>query len=265
MRALLLSLLGVFLAPPALAQTRPCPPVPGVERLWAEPRTRFVIVGEYHGTTETPALFGDIVCHALGTGRPVQVGLEFLESHQPALDRFMDGRDARYAPGEVFHDGRHSVAMYALLDRLRRMRAAGAPLGVFAFLRDSEAGHNQTPHESAMAAVWRERAAARPDALVLVLVGNLHARKSPAPLKLTFLPAAALLPPESTVSVIGAFTGGSAWICVGTDPKGGPACGERTAPPRSPMPPRGVRLEPSGGADGAYSVGVPFTASPPAP
>ena len=262
MRVLLFAL---FLAAAAPASAQECAAIPGVERLWANPQTRFVIVGEYHGTTETPALLGDIVCHAVARGRPVQVGLEFLESHQPALDRFFAGRDARYAPGEVFHDGRNSVAMYALLDRLRRMRAAGAPLGVFAFLRDSERGHNQTPHEAAMAAVWRERAAARPDALVLVLVGNLHARKSPGPLKLTFLPAAALLPPESTVSVIGAFTGGSAWICVGTDPQGGPACGERTAPPKSPMPPRGVRLESTGGADGTYSVGVPFTASPPAP
>ena len=216
-----------------------------------------------HGTAETPALFADVVCHAARAARPLLVGLEFDEDRQPAIDSFMSGRDATYQPGEVMHDGRHSAAMFALLERLRDLKNGGRQVEVVAFRRDSQAGHNQTPHELAMAAAWRERAAAHPQALTLILVGGLHARKARG--DLAFVPAAAFLPPEATVSLHYVMTGGSAWVCMGTGADG-PACGPRTArTPAGVVPPRGIVLKPEPGFDGRFSVGRPFTASPPAP
>jgi hypothetical protein len=46
-----------------------CSPIPGAELLWARSEPRFVLVGEMHGTNETPAVFRDLVCSAtVGNG-----------------------------------------------------------------------------------------------------------------------------------------------------------------------------------------------------
>lgn len=259
MRALLLGLVGLLLAPAAAAQDRPCPPVPGIERLWAKPDARFVIFGEYHGTAETPALFADVVCHAAATGRRVLVGVEYFEEEQPALDRFMSGADRTYGEGRTFrHDGRRSAAMFQMLERLRALKQAGRPLEVFAFVRESERGHNQTPHEQAMAAAWRDKALANPDALLLILVGNIHALKDPKGRELSFVPAAALLPPESTLSLLTTIPEGDIWACRGT------GCGAGPLAAFGGQLPRGVHLAAEPGMDGRFSVGTTFTASPPA-
>jgi hypothetical protein len=255
MQRLVLGLLALLVCA-GVARAQDCAPMAGVQRLWANPQTRFVILGEYHGTTETPPFFVDIVCHALRTGRPVHVGLEFAEKEQAGLDRYFAGQDPAYVAAGAFDDGRHSLAMYAMISRLRQLRRGGRPLEVFAFLRDSQDGHNQTPHELAMASAWRDRAARHPDALIVILTGNIHAMKRRARGQ-PYVPAAALLPPESTLALRTTQPGGAIWACVDR-------CGPQPWPARGEALPRGVHLGSGDEAyDGRFSVGRPFTPSPP--
>src|ERR1051326_5289240 len=72
------------------AETAPhCTPLPGTEQLWSTPALRFVLVGEMHGTKETPAAFGDLVCSATSLKRPIVVGVERPGREQEALDKLM--------------------------------------------------------------------------------------------------------------------------------------------------------------------------------
>ena len=43
-----------------------CSPIPGDDALWSRPSLRYVIVGEMHGSAETPAIFADLVSTSIG-------------------------------------------------------------------------------------------------------------------------------------------------------------------------------------------------------
>ena len=257
MRLALLTLLAWLLASQGVAKTPECPALEGVHQLWAKPQTRFLIFGEYHGTVETPELFADAVCHALAGGRTVRVGVELPQTEQPAIDRFMTFRTATYEPsGPVFHDGRHSKAMLELLGHLRERRASGLPLEVFGFAPATSRSGSLTPYEHDMASHWVGQARDAPGALIMILVGNLHALKRP-PKDLDVLPAAAFLPPESAISLVTNKPGGAIWACVGE------GCGPTPWPARDGPLGRGVYLGADEGYDGRFSVGGPFAPSPP--
>ncbi|MBW3616413.1 MAG: hypothetical protein KY446_01480 [Proteobacteria bacterium] len=256
MRTLLIALIGWLLAWAAQAQAPECAPVPGVEALWAKPETRFVLFGEFHGATEIPALFGDVICHARTSGRAVKVALELEEQEQAALDAFMASDEPQ--PRFVFQssDGRRSEAMILLLRRLRDLRNAGQPFEVVAFRRTPSVYRTQVDGEAAMASALRDLGTSHPRALVIGLMGNVHALKSAKPLKLPFTPAAAFLPSEGTVSVLTTLPGGVIAACT---PEG---CGPKPWPARGAPLPRGVHLKAEPGMDGRFSVGRPFTPSP---
>src|SRR5262249_15877336 len=85
---------------------------------------------EMHGTEESPRFVSDVACHASRVGR-VQLGLEIASSEQPRIDRYLrshgDAADrAALLDGEFwrYHDGRSSLAMVALIERARVVRAA---------------------------------------------------------------------------------------------------------------------------------------------
>jgi len=141
-----------------------------------------VLLGEQHGTTEIPALFADLVCHAASRhqGQTVLVGLELPASTQPAIDLLLDGpeKDAgtRALLAHSFwqqetQDGRTSQAMLALLERLRTYRAQGMRLAVRAI--DSNTGHDR---DSFMAGTLSEAIATIRPAQTMVLVGDYHSR-----------------------------------------------------------------------------------------
>ena len=57
----------------AAAVTTPCPPIEGLEPLLAP--GKILLLGELHGTEESPAFALDVACHAANTGLEVIVGL----------------------------------------------------------------------------------------------------------------------------------------------------------------------------------------------
>ncbi|MDY6922701.1 MAG: hypothetical protein SWI22_01920 [Pseudomonadota bacterium] len=252
----------------ALAQAPACAPLPGSDALWRD-ETRFVFVGETHGTVEAPAAFAHLACLALEQG-PVTAALEFPTAMQPTLDAFMTAEtdaaaravllDYPYGPFR-FHDGRGSEAMMEMLMRLRALRREGRPLTVVATAPDSPRlpGFGQSYAELDRAAVWTGAARARPDDRVLVFVGRVHAEKARRVGSPIGLPAAAHIRPEDSLSLAVARQGGEAWICL-------EECGAAAITPVDDTELLGVVLSPDldPAFDGVLALG-PWTASPPAP
>ena len=267
------SLIPLLSATLATAQVQPapeCQPIPGWERVVANETVRWIVVGEMHGTAETPAMFADAVCLTAEARGPVVVALEIPSDNQDEIDAFMasnGGPQAQLALLEASHwhpsmaDGRSSEAMFGLLERLRHMHWAGLVARVVAFVDSSpvEAVPEawQGWYEERLAAIVR--GAAGSDAIVVGLVGNTHARKTEVDFGRRYMPMAALLPAEQAVTLYTTGTGGEAWNCTRD------ACGphENRGPPGT----RGVELQPlMGGAyDGLLQLGVETTASPPQP
>ncbi|WP_313495429.1 hypothetical protein [Stenotrophomonas sp.] len=105
------------------------------------PAASLLLVGEVHGTNETPALIGDLACASATSGSPVVVALEIPIEEQTSLDNFLasKGSDADQAAllatqfwARQPQDGRSSVAMLKLLHRLRTLRTEGAAISVLA-------------------------------------------------------------------------------------------------------------------------------------
>ncbi|MBD7941013.1 hypothetical protein [Brevundimonas guildfordensis] len=251
----------------ALVSSSTCAPVPGAEALWNDD-TRYVVVGEMHGTTETPAAFAALVCAARAQG-PVTVALEFSESMQPTLDAFMAADSdeaarsllAAYPHGPfVHHDGRGSMAMLDLLLRLRAMQRETPSLKVIAFAPDSPrvAGFSQSYYELDMGHRLASAARRTPDSRMMILVGNIHAQKRMIESrKLT--PAVVHLPSSEVISLYVVQQGGTTWSC------GRDTCGANPLPEAYDAQTRGVVLQPYGGGafDGVLALG-PTTASEPA-
>ena len=207
----------------ATASASSCQPIAGAERLWAKPETRWVMVGEMHGTTAMPAFFADLVCQAAASGRPITVALEQDVEMQPAIDAFLasDGGPAartaflkaRMWTGKM-QDGRASQAMLALYDRLRVLKQAGQIRAARAFIPTMDGWNGDGPYNARMADTLKAMAV-DPNGLILAYMGSVHAEKSGFGQGAdAFLPAAADLPPDRTLSVYLNGNGGEAWNCM---------------------------------------------------
>lgn len=259
-------------APPArifAAKLQPsvCAAIPGSEQLLGRSSLRWIVVGEIHGTTETPEAFGDLVCLA-ATAQPVVVAVEQATTEQPAIDDYIGSNGDAEATSrflasriwtEPFKAGLSSEAYFELFRRLRALRAAGQITSVVAFQPLYDPGFNAGDYEKALAASLIGRVASQ--GRVLVLVGNVHAMRTPAAwAKPAYLPMAGYLPADSTVSLDARWNGGSYWACTSAT-----TCGRQSSAPSSPVTvARGVVMD---GGDGPYAgtlnLGVAATASPP--
>jgi hypothetical protein len=191
-----------------------CLPIPGADQLWARSEVRFVLVGEMHGTNETPAIFGDLICSARATKRTIIVGLEIED--QQAIARFLDSennndetrvRELLSTAEWKGADGRTSRAMLALLGRLHSLKTEGILSRVIAFSAPRESA---AQHEEAMALLLK-KSAATPNALVIALTGNVHAAKHVLAEVGSYRPMGSFLPPAQTVSLVVIDRGGEAW------------------------------------------------------
>jgi hypothetical protein len=245
--------------------------ITGEATLWSNPQTRYILVGEVHGTAEAPALFGDLACDSHASGRPVVAAVELNEGSQAAIDAFIasDGGLAarrRFLQHPIWNmaskDGRSSQAYLALFEQLRICFQARKIAGVAAIQPSWKAGWTDNDLNAAMAALLERAAERRKAVLVVALMGNFHVRREPQSFGgRTITPAAARLPAGQTVR-LSVVTGGQAWNCAGPRPAD---CGVHAL---SGLPPghRSVSLDPSAasGFDGTIDLGVSATASPPA-
>lgn len=233
-----------------------------------------LLFGEVHGTQELPAFFGEAVCWTSG-GLPVMVGLEIPRSEEERVTAFFATPGSPAAVEALTagpfwtrpsreQDGRSSRAMLALLDRLRRLKAEERSIEVFLF--DLAGSNDPAARDRLMADAIAARARAHPEAMTMVLTGNVHAQKDKgAPWDPDLVPMGLYLV-EAGVKVRSlnhSNPAGTAWTMTPTG-----ETGVSTFPAVRPLPSgrtTGIELldQPAkGGFDGLYAT-ASLTASPP--
>ena len=279
--------LAFALATPVLA----CDPMPGWEEVAQASADKYLVLGEAHGSAEAPTATAELVC-SLAQDGPVLLAIEFSSSTNAAWQRAWAAPHAEFRArlfAEVSewgerNDGVASEAMLAMLVRLHALKDAGADIDIVAFngarddaQRAAFAGlPGQEPHEAAQAANIREAGQQRDYGHVVVLVGNLHAEKTPITLNgIDIRPMANLLAEADRIVSLAMHTdGGETWGCqLGADVEFDPGkpittemldcSAQRIGPDRDPRT-RGFHLDPamaSRGFDGVFALG-PVTASP---
>jgi hypothetical protein len=268
MRYALALAVGLFVttASPVFAT---CTPVPGASNLWSRSSIRWVWLGESHGTVETPAVFGDLVCDALAHGRHVTVALERPNTEQAAINAVVGSGNQATAVRALLdqpdwrsiYDGRTSQAMLELLLQLRKLKTQYAVLRVVAIVDPDAFASSPTANDEAMGNAVRALESTQPQDLVLVLTGNVHSLKDP---KLGHKAAAMYLPTDQLFSIQVTSAGGQAWMM---NDKG---CGAFSGgvPDKDKSRPFGIYPDASlarfGVVDGILALGKPTSASPPA-
>lgn len=186
---------------------------------------RVLLIGELHGTAETPAIVGELAAALAGAEQPLVVGLEIWRSEQPALDRYLasaglaeDREQLLASPFWQIRDGRSSEAMAALVERLRQLKLK-SPLRVLAFDVDqradaaSGAERDRRMGEALLAALEDD-----PAARLLVLAGNFHTRvQGSAPWDPEHRFAGHYLADHDPYALEVIGVSGSAWMCPSQD------------------------------------------------
>jgi hypothetical protein len=138
---------------------------------------KVIILGEFHGTQETPGDFFKITQALSSRHHSILIGLEIEDWVQPDVDHFMESGDLdalRKSPffnmSPSIQDGRESSAMAELLTNLRSLKN----VSVYCF----NPSNNQGDHNLRMATNLLQRIEnAAPD-LTLILTGRCHAKLS---------------------------------------------------------------------------------------
>lgn len=287
---LLLALLSVAACGPtsgskvdAQSQVTATAPAPPVDDQPATPRKpvklladaigthKLVLLGELHGTRETPALVADLVEYLARNGRQVVLALEITSADQPVVDRYMASGDdptdsAALLAGshwqETMHDGRDSRAMFEMIQRMRQLSDAGADVSIDLFDEAGDGERNKRMAEH-LRGVVRDAS----QATVLVLTGNVHAMTAEPPWKM-FEGGKQIKPPMTAgryladlhpLSINIDAASGQAWNCSGHDCAANPVL-DRGRQDQAVL----VFSESTESAWNAILTMPEFTASPPA-
>jgi hypothetical protein len=251
----------------ALATAAVCGAPPGAEELWKSRGIRILMLGEVHGTNEIPELAGTLLCESSKQGRLAALALEAApDDGQAALDRYLaskgtaaDLAELRRAPMWLDRYGRGSEAVLKLVERARKL---GARVFLFDAVRP-KTGPTDDSREQAMA---DRLVAAAEHGRVIALTGMGHAdRHGFVSLKPAVRSAAQRLPHALLLTLAPAGFSGEVWGC--RVPSGqAQRCGIQPVRPRGEVSPGSIRLVRGKRSDfdALYSVGQPFTSSPPA-
>lgn len=187
---------------------------------------RLLLVGEIHGTAEVPALIGDLAARMAADEDALVVGLEIPRDEQKAIDAFLDSAGtsadrAKLLRGKFwtrdYQDGRSSVAMADLLERMRQLRLK-QQIDVLALDLVPGAGTEGDARDRGMAERLTDALDAKPEARALLLAGNFHTRVqkgAPWDENHEFLGYRLRQFKPYAVEIMG--IGGSVWICTGAD------------------------------------------------
>lgn len=194
-------------------------------------RESVLVIGELHGTEETPALAAAMAQRLAGDASVV-LALEVPRQEQQSIDAFLDSQGnpearAKLLSGEFWRvdaassDGRRSRAMVALLETVRAARQSGLALSV-ATLDDMAFHAKGGERRQGMAKRIVELAENPAYEHVVALVGNYHARLAPPSAPVTAdgealedppVPTAALITDVPLISVNVTACSGSFWSC----------------------------------------------------
>ena len=192
-------------------------------------KTQYIVFGEMHGTREAPAFVGTVACSLARKGKRLLMAVEHSATDNEALQAAWR-LPAQHFPAALRQtgwkgrsDGVASQAMFELLVRLHALKSEGRRIDIVAFngARDEEQRARfkqlpgQGPHEAAQAENIRLAAEAKRYNHVLVLVGNLHARKQPVVRgSVGYEPMAMRLAPGGAITSLNMVHGaGTMWNC----------------------------------------------------
>lgn len=164
-----------------------CLPYANTDQVLAYGKSHVIMLGEFHGTNESPEALEQLVCAALQTGETVRVGLEANWSQGIALNEAATLPVDRAAMLEAApmmwgaHDGRSSVATFELLEQIATWKAAGHDVSVFAFdgepsewIKEDGTG---SPRDETMARQV-DLNLKNFDGVTVLLAGSFHVRKT---------------------------------------------------------------------------------------
>ena len=232
---------------------------------------RIFLLGELHGTQQSPAFVSSIACAVAAHGSEVVVGLELASTAQELVDRYLESpgqpadREALLRHSiwtRSYQDGRTSQAMLDLIERVRLLKKEGNSVRILLFDAPSAVGGQD--RDARMAATIAASAESHPEAVHVILTGNLHSRMAPGSRRSRdYEPMGYLLqrqvPGKRIVALDAAHEGGTAWICA-------PDCGVASLGGRHDGPRWSIEIDdatrPSGHL-GWYHVGT-ISASAPA-
>ena len=254
-----------------------CRPVSGLSA--SLKRGNILLLGELHGTQEAPAFVADVVCMAAKKRIPVTLGLEIPSDEQASIDRFLDSggmaaAEARLTEGafwrpQKLQDGRSSIAMVRLIERVRALRASGYQVRIVAY--DMKSGTPVAERDRVMAQSLTAAAGREPANLLVVLSGNVHNRLTRGVAwNKEYEPMGHLLTKSGNnsrvISLNMSHEGGEAWSCRSPSPDSDEViCAPYSYRPQAGATAWSVKLTAAPGApfNGDYGVGR-ITASPPA-
>jgi hypothetical protein len=205
---------------------------------------RLILLGEKHGTRETPD-FVEAVVAAYTQHGPVLLGLEIPRTEHRALRGYLQSNGGPAARAALLdtpfwrrtddqHDGRRSHDMVDLIEAVRAMRGHGADVAILPYDVPQDWPGDHRPRDIAMAERVRVAYAALPAGRLLVLGGNVHAmlsRPGYAPPEMQ-VPMGAHLGDLEPYAIDITAHGGQFWACT-------PVCG---AVDEYPMPTGSARL-----------------------
>ncbi|MEZ6034701.1 MAG: hypothetical protein R3C17_16525 [Planctomycetaceae bacterium] len=197
-----------------------------------------ILIGEIHGTWETPILVASLVRQAVIKDTETILCVELSSSEQASIERFLNSDGGETAIDSLLRsphwnsqDGRASIGMFGMLELLRRLRNDGkqirvvamdssweAPSGDIASLPPEELkklkelanGRDREMAESVIQA--RARA---PKAIVIAFAGNVHAKVvRGAPWDPKYIPMGWYVSQKvkNLVSLNAETSGGQAWV-----------------------------------------------------
>lgn len=228
----------------------------------------FLLLGESHGSNEAPQVVRSIVCNALEVDqtRKIVVALERQVEFNPNLEHFLasdqnDGDKDEFlsaksiiighsVPDWAGNDGRSSQAMLQLVFDLAALSRNDPRLSVRYFdeipkclepeerrlpiddgINQLKTAISQSAREYYMASNIHEIALTSGASKVIVLTGNLHARKASARIGgIDVLPPSKLLSESDVYSVLLSPAAGRTWHCLSAVDCGDKAIRDRARP-----------------------------------
>lgn len=223
-----------------------------------------LIIGEVHGTKETPAIVAALMDLKSKEGM-VLLGLEIPANQQGLMDDYLSGAGSEESllSGDFWkreagrQDGRSSQAIFDLVREARRLRLAGRRIEVVCYVpsdREVQMGGSRAQN------ILSTHDRVKPD-FTLVLSGNYHSRVVKADFD-DQEPLGAQLSRLDSVSLPVYSTRGEYWACGGSPV---PDCGVRSVSDQAHSLKQGVMLseEITGRGYHGSIVIEEFTASPP--
>jgi len=245
-----------------------CEPIDGLAPL-LKPGS-VLLLGEIHGSAESPAFVSRAVCVGLEAGHSITVALEIPETEGARIRRYLSSsgdENARSAvlAGEFwtnpFQDGRRSQAMLDLIAHIGAWQRQGKAVRLV-LLDANDSTSDGRGRDQVMADNLQSAYEAWPEDIFIALTGNLHSRIMLTAQDRSMGSLFARAEPSARVIALDvAYSDGTTWSCSSGDAS---SCGAHAT--RGSGDDHGVRIvmrSTGDGFQGVYNVGR-LTASPPA-